>query len=157
MTAVMRAMAQTSGPKVLRIGVVQAGRVIEERVIKRRTSVTVGASEKATFVVSSDAVPAQFKLFELIGSEYCLNYVEGMSGRVALPTGIADIRALNGQAKRIGNTYQLKLTEEALGKIVVGETTFLFQFVPPPPVQPRPQLPLSVKGGSPARWTGRSR
>src|SRR5262249_21156393 len=29
----------------------------------------------------------------------------------------------------------------------VGETTFLFQFVAPPPVQPRPQLPLAVKGG----------
>src|SRR5271170_2315453 len=80
MTAVMRAMAETTGPKVLRIGLVQAGRIIEERVIKQRTSVTVGASEKATFVIPSDAVPAQFKLFELIGSEYYLNYVEGMSG-----------------------------------------------------------------------------
>ena len=29
----------------------------------------------------------------------------------------------------------------------MGETTFLFQFVAPPPVQPRPQLPLAVKGG----------
>jgi hypothetical protein len=41
----------------------------------------------------------------------------------------------------------VRLSEEARGKIVIGETTFLFQFVAPPPVQPRPQLPLSVKGG----------
>jgi len=41
MTAVMRAVAAT-GPKVLRIGVVQAGRVSEERIIKQRTHVTVG-------------------------------------------------------------------------------------------------------------------
>jgi hypothetical protein len=70
-----------------------------------------------------------------------------MTGRVALQTGISDIAGLRGQAKRIGNAYQVKLTEEARGKIVAGETTFLFQFVAPPPPQPRPQLPLAVKGG----------
>src|SRR5207245_9913789 len=62
-------------------------------------------------------------------------------------TGISDIGALKGQARRVGNAYQLRLTEEARGKVVVGETTFIFQFVAPPPVQPRPQLPLAVKGG----------
>ncbi|HEY2516315.1 MAG TPA: AgmX/PglI C-terminal domain-containing protein [Polyangiaceae bacterium] len=147
MTAVMRAMAQATGPKVLRIGLVQGGRVIEERVIKQRTTVTVGASEKAMFVIPSNVVPAQYKLFELVGNDYHLNFLDGMSGRVALATGITDIAALKGQAKRVGNGYQVKLTEEARGKIVVGETTFLFQFVAPPPVQPRPQLPLAVKGG----------
>ena len=99
------------------------------------------------FVIPSNVVPAQFKLFELVGSDYYLNFMDGMSGRVALATGITDIGALKGQAKRVGNAYQVKLTEEARGKIVVGETTFLFQFVAPPPVQPRPQLPLAVKGG----------
>ena len=147
MTAVMRAMTQATGPKVLRIGLVQAGRVIEERIIKQRTSVTIGQSEKAMFVIQSSNVPPQFKLFELIGSDYYLNFVDGMTGRVALATGITDIGALRGQAKKVGNAYQVKLTEEARGKVVVGETTFLFQFVAPPPVQPRPQLPLAVKGG----------
>ena len=146
MTAVMRAMQQSTGPKVLRIGLVAAGRILEERVIKQRTSVTVGPSEKSTFVVQA-SLPAQFKLFELIGGEYYLNFLDGMTGRVALASGITDLAALRGQAKRIGPMYQVRLTEEARGKIVVGETTFLFQFVAPPPVQPRPQLPLSVKGG----------
>ena len=147
MTAVMRAMTQVTGPKVLRIGLVHAGRVIEERIIKQRTSVTVGQSEKSMFVVPASNIPSQFKLFELIGTDYYLNFVDGMSGRVALATGITDIAALRGQAKRVGNAYQVKLTEEARGKVVVGETTFLFQFVAPPPHQPRPQLPLAVKGG----------
>jgi outer membrane biosynthesis protein TonB len=31
---------------------------------------------------------------------------------------------------------------------VVGDTTFLFQFVAPPPIQPRPQLPVSVTRGA---------
>jgi hypothetical protein len=146
MTAVMRAMQQTTGPKVLRIGLVAAGRILEERVVKQRTSVTVGPSEKSMFVVQTN-LPSQFKLFELIGNDYYLNFLDGMTGRVALASGITDLVALKGQAKRVGSAYQIRVTEEARGKIVIGETTFLFQFVAPPPVQPRPRLPLSVKGG----------
>ena len=147
MTAVMRAMSVTAGPKVLRIGLVQGGRVIEERIIKQRLTVTVGSNEKSMFVIPSQAIPPMFKLFELLGNDYYLNFLDGMNGRVALATGITDIQSLRGQAKKVGGAYQVKLTEEARGKVVVGETTFLFQFVAPPPVQPRPQLPLAVKGG----------
>ncbi len=147
MTAVMRAMSVQTGPKVLRIGLVQSGRVVEERIIKQRTTVTVGSNERAVFVIPSQAVPPMFKLFELIGNDYHLNFLDGMTGRVALASGITDLQALKAQAKKVNNAYQIKLTEEARGKVVVGETTFLFQFVAPPPVQPRPQLPLAVKGG----------
>jgi hypothetical protein len=146
MTAVMRAIQQTTGPKVLRIGLVASGRILEERIVKQRTSVTVGPSEKSMFVVQAQ-LPAQFKLFELIGGDYYLNFLDGMTGRIALASGISDLAGLKGQAKRVGSAYQVRLSEEARGKIVIGETTFLFQFVAPPPVQPRPQLPLSVKGG----------
>ena len=155
MTAVMRAMSVAAGPKVLRIGLVQGGRVIEERIIKQRFTVTVGSNEKSMFVIPSQAVPPMFKLFELLGNDYYLNFLDGMTGRVALATGITDIQSLRGSAKKVGGAYQVKLTEEARGKVVVGETTFLFQFVAPPPVQPRPQLPLAVKGGiaSTIDWT----
>lgn len=147
MTAVMRAMSVQTGPKVLRLGLVQGGRVLEERIIKQRTSVTVGANEKAMFVLQAQNLPANFKLFELIGADYYLNFIDGMNGRLALTSGITDLAALRGQAKKVGNAYQVRLTEDARGKVVIGDTTFLFQFVEPPPVQPRPQLPLSVRGG----------
>jgi hypothetical protein len=147
MTAVMRAMSVQTGPKVLRIGLVQSGRVVEERIIKQRGTVNVGSNERATFVIQSQLVPPMFKLFELIGMDYYLNFLDGMTGRVALASGITDLNALKGQAKKVNNVYQVKLTEEARGKVVIGDTTFLFQFVAPPPVQPRPQLPLAVKGG----------
>src|SRR5258706_1285607 len=156
MTAVMRAMPQVTGPKVLRIGLVQGGKVIEERVIKQRSHVTIGPSEKSMFVVPSQSVPANFRLFELIGNEYHLNFLDGMTGRVALQTGITDLNSMRGQAKRSPQgAYQVRLTEDARGKVVVGETTFLFQFVAPPPIQPKPQLPVSVKGGlsSQIDWT----
>jgi hypothetical protein len=157
MTAVMRAISQQSGPKVLRIGLVQGGKVIEERVIKQRTHVTVGPSEKSMFVLPTKSVPPNFRLFELVGNDYCLNFLDGMGGRVALKTGISDLSALRGQARRVpqgpAQAYQVALSEEARGKVVIGETTFLFQFVAPPPIQPKPQLPSSVRGGVSIDWT----
>ncbi len=143
MTAVMRAVAAT-GPKVLRIGVVQAGRVSEERIIKQRTHVTVGPSEKNMFVIATSSVPATFRVFELVGNDYHLNFLDGMTGRIALPTGISDLSLLKGQARRTSQgAYQIRLTEDSRGKVVIGETTFLFQFVAPPPIQPKPQLPVA--------------
>lgn len=154
MTAVMRAVAANAGPKVLRIGVVQAGRVAEERIIKQRTHVTVGANEKNMFVVSTQSLPPTFRLFELVGNDYHLNFLDGMSGRIALPTGISDLTMLKGQAKRNPQgAYQVRLTEDSRGKVVIGDTTFLFQFVAPPPIQPKPQLPVAVlRGASSIDW-----
>ena len=153
MTAVMRAVAAT-GPKVLRIGVVQSGRVVEERIIKQRSHVTVGPSEKNLFVIAGSSIPSSFRLFELIGSDYHLNFLDGMQGRIALPTGISDLNVLKGQAKRTSQgAYQVRLTEDSRGKVVTGDTTFLFQFVAPPPVQPKPQLPVAVlRGASSIDW-----
>ena len=153
MTAVMRAVAAT-GPKVLRIGVVQGGRVSEERIIKQRTHVTVGPSEKNMFVIATSNVPATFRVFELVGNDYHLNFLDGMTGRIALPTGISDLSVLKGQARRTSQgAYQIRLTEDSRGKVVIGDTTFLFQFVAPPPIQPKPQLPVAVlRGASSIDW-----
>src|SRR3954467_5214741 len=154
MTAVMRAVAANAGPKVLRIGVVQGGRVAEERIIKQRTHVTVGANEKNMFVVSTQNLPPTFRVFELVGNDYHLNFLDGMTGRIALPTGISDLNMLKGQAKRNAQgAYQVRLTEDSRGKVVIGDTTFLFQFVAPPPIQPKPQLPVAVlRGASSIDW-----
>lgn len=159
MTSTMRAMPQVTGPKVLRIGMVQGGKVIDERVIKQRITVTVGPSEKSQFVIAARDVPANFKLFELVGDDYVLNFLEGMKGRVALKTGVSELSALRGQARQVKQgsvtAFQVPLSEDSRGKVVIEDTTFLFQFVAPPPVQPKPQLPVSVKSGlsSEIDWT----
>ena len=149
MTAVMRAMSVSAGTKVLRVGVVRAGSIVEERVIKQRITVTVGAAETAMFVVPSLATHAKavFKLFERIGDDYWLNVLPGMKGRVALSTGVTTI---DGAA---AGGAPLKLGDDARGKVILGDTTLLFQFVAPPVPQPRPQLPLGVKAGLRNDWT----
>lgn len=148
MTAVMRAVA-TSGPKVLRIGLVQGGRVVEERIIKQRGDVTVGSSEKNMFVIPSGDLPSSYTLFELKDKAYHLNFTTGMQGRLALQTGLSDLEVVRGQAKPSSQGgHQVPLTDDSRGKVVIGDTTLLFQFVAPPPIQPKPQLPVSVTRGA---------
>lgn len=142
--------AASAGPKVLRIGLIQAGRIVEERIVKQRTSVLIGSSEKNMFVISASELPPSFTLFELAGTEYHLNFTRAMKGRVALPGGVSELGALVGEGSRsLGDgVYQVTLGEESRGKVVIGDLTFLFQFVAPPPLSPRPQLPVSVTRGA---------
>ena len=45
MTMAMQAVnIKPIGPKVLRIGVIQGGKIIEERIVRKRETVTVGSS-----------------------------------------------------------------------------------------------------------------
>jgi hypothetical protein len=146
-----RAHVPASGlpkPKILRIGIVQGKKIVEERLCRRRESITIGQSAKNTFVVPSDALPRQWLLFELSGNRYVAHFSEGMDARIAVGNEIISLSQLkqSGKIQRRGSRYVLPLDERSRGKIMLGELTILFQFVTPPPPQPRPQLPVSVRG-----------
>src|SRR5262245_8876295 len=137
-------------PKILRIGIIQGGKIVEERLVRKRDNVTVGQSTRNTFVIPTDALPRSFLLFEVSGHThgYSLNFTDGMDGRISLGDqvlSLADIKS-QGRAQRRGPVWHLPLNDKARGKVVIGDATILFQFVAPPPPQPRPQLPPSVRG-----------
>ena len=141
--------ANASLPKILRIGIIQAGKIIEERLIRKRSNVTIGASPRNTIVVPASTLPRTFTLFEMDQGKYTLKFSESMDGRISLGGKVMSLDSVRsqGHAKSKGNLYELPLTENTRGKVLLGEITLLFQFVTPPPVQPRPQLPPSVRGG----------
>src|SRR3954453_18130698 len=150
MTMAMQAVnIKPAGPKVLRIGVIQSGKIIEERIVRKRETVSVGSSERNHFVINAAGLAQRFELFQLVGSDYILNFTEAMSGRVGLPAGVQTLEQLRttGAARNAGSHWQVKLNDNSRGKVVVGDVTLLFQFVTPPPVQPRPQLPAAARGG----------
>ncbi len=143
------AKAEGQGPRVLRIGIVQGGKIVEERLVRKRVDVTIGQSSKNTFVVpASNAVPRSFTLFQVVGNTYALNFTDGMDGRIAADHNIAPLALaqLRARAQKKGSLYHLPLSDKSRGKVVIGDLTVLYQFVTPPPVQPRPQLPPSVRG-----------
>lgn len=148
MTQAMQAATVSAGPKVLRIGIMQGTKVTEERVIRDRGTVTVGTTEKNTFTVATHDLPASFELFPMVGGQYFLNFTDRMEGRVALAEGVKSLADLRQSgAKRTGAGFQVSLTEQSRGKVQLGDVTFLFQFVVPPPPQPKPQLPAAIRAG----------
>ena len=136
-----------AGPKILRIGIIQNGKIVEERLVRKRDNVTVGQSTKNTFVVpASNALPRTFTIFELTPAGYAINFSDMMDGRVSLGDQVVALPALRqGKAQKKGELWHLLLPDKSRGKVVIGDVTVLFQFVTPPPVQPRPQLPPSVR------------
>ncbi len=119
MTAVMRAATPTTA-KVLRVATVYGGRIIEERVFRDPRRGTV-----------DDA-----GLFESGREGYVLCLPSGATGRVVTRDGTFE---LGPHATRV------PLDDSARGKVRLGKSTTLFQFVIPPPRAARAQLPLATK------------
>ena len=144
-------MANTqTDSKILRIGVIQGGKVIEERLIRRRATVTFGTDAKNTFVFTGAEVPKTWPLFEVKGGAYSLVFGEKMDGRVSGEGGDVDFNSLKSQdlAQKSGDKYRTALNDGSRGRVQFGgDLTILFHFVPAPPVAAKPELPLAARGG----------
>jgi len=134
--------------KILRIGIIQGGRIVEERLVRKRDDITIGQSAKNMFVVPSDALPRRWVLFQMHGNRYIAHFSDGMDARIAVGNEIISLAQLKqtGKIQKRGLSWVLPLDERSRGKITLADMTILFQFVTPPPPQPRPQLPASVRG-----------
>ncbi|MBX3154668.1 MAG: hypothetical protein KF773_01625 [Deltaproteobacteria bacterium] len=135
-------------PRILRIGVLLAGKLVEERLIRERTPVSIGQSMKNTFSIPIEGLPLEFTLFALDESRYSLRFLSKMDGRLSDAGGqVNTLDALKTKgAHNHGDYYQVALTDSARGKLSLGDLTILFQFVTEPPRQPKPMLPASVRG-----------
>ncbi len=140
--------ARNSGPKILRLGIIQNGKIIEERLLRKRQPVTLGSHSKNTFHVVSD-IPRTMTIFDFRNNQYSLCFNEKMEGRVSLGDGVHDLVSLrkSTKVKRQGNQFLVPLNERCRGKVVLGDVTVLFQFVTPPPPRAKPTLPASMRGG----------
>lgn len=133
--------------RILRIGVVLGGNIIEERLVRKRETITIGQSSKNSFSIPIEGLPKTFPVFSLENGKYHLNFQDNMDGRISAGGGVHTLSQLktNGAQKR-GDSWAIALDERARGKVSVGAMTLLFQFVTAPPLPPRPRLPASVRG-----------
>lgn len=143
----------TTPSRILRVGIIQGGKIIEERHFKKAETVSVGQDAKNTFVIPGSSLPSSFPVFEFKGGHYALCFTEGMDGKVRVGNSDVEFSQLKSQgvAKKRGDEYVVALDDQAKGKVTVGEVTLLFQFVQPPPEPVQVELPTSIKGGF---WAG---
>ncbi len=144
-------MSSQSGQKVLRIGLIHNGKIIEERLEREMTPVMIGSAivGKQLFVPGS-SLPKSMVLFDVENEHYVLKFAAGMDGRLTLGEG--KVLALNeliqlNHAKKTAQGYSVKLPFSSRGKVMVGEYSLLFQFVAPPAARPAPALSASMRGG----------
>src|SRR5262245_37663406 len=141
---------QPQGPRqrILRIGVLLGGKIVEERLIRERTAVSIGQSMKNTFSIPVEGLPLEFTLFALDEGKYYLCFLNKMDGRLSdSGSQVNTLDSLKGRgAVQHGDYWQVPLSESARGKLSLGDLTVLFQFVTEPPRQPKPMLPASVRG-----------
>lgn len=142
--------------KILRVGVVQGGRIIEERLLRPREAVTIGQSTKNKFSIPSPKLPLTSTVVDFRNGKYLLQFEKGMLGKVLVGDEVLDLKTIaqRGLADRKENRFALPLTEASRGKIVVGDVTLLFQFVLPPPEIPRLQM---VSGHRASVWQNTDR
>lgn len=143
-------MAQAS-LKVLRIGILHGGRIVEERLIHKRQPITIGETSKNVIVLPENpGLGSSFKLFDLQGEQYVLGFTEDAKGRLSVDENVQELSVLrsSGKAKKHGDIYSIGLSDKTRGKVTFGEVTILFQFVTPPPAAPKPSLPGDMRGTS---------
>jgi outer membrane biosynthesis protein TonB len=144
-------MSSKPSQKILRIGVIQNGKIVEEKLVRQSKTITIGSDfgGKNDLVVPASGLPKSFKLFEFKDGKYSLRFKSSWSGRVSLGDRVGTLSELasKGQAKRKGDEAVLQLSPASRGKVKFGDVTVLFQFVTPPPPKPKPVLPASMRGG----------
>lgn len=117
--------------KLLRIGIIQDGKIVQERLIDAGESVTVGESSKNTFVFPKTSLDAsEFTLFQAGPKGYQLRFTRAVRGRVHAGGQPVTLQKALGEAQ----AGALALGPEDRGKLTIDDITILFQFVTPPPV-----------------------
>src|SRR5512146_486675 len=103
------ASGEGSRPKILRIGVILGERIVEDRLVRERTPVSIGQSARNTIAIPTTELPATWPLFQVTGGRYVLSFADSMDGRLSEGNHVmtlAEVKA-SGRARRSGNAWQI--------------------------------------------------
>jgi hypothetical protein len=121
--------ANGNGPRarILRIGILLGGKIVEERLIRERISVSVGQSMKNTFSIPVEGLPLEHTLFVLDNDRYFLRFLPKMDGRLSDGGNVTTLDQLKQTgAQQSPGFWQVPLSPTARGKLSLGDLTVLF-------------------------------
>ncbi len=130
------APAPEAEARVLRVGLLHNGELKQETLLRPGQELSLGRSRRCALVVDDPALPRRLVLVELTREGPVLVLQPGMSGRVALPSGVHEIREARASER-------VRLDERSRGRVQIGSWTLLFQWVSAPPVPLR--VPPSMR------------
>lgn len=132
--------------RALRVALIQAGRIVEDRTFTGRVKITVGTDARSTFLVPMAEVPVTTAVFNLTKTGTSLLFDSSTQGRVSLAGADAPLQDYAGRASAHGSKLSLPLPEDARGRVSIGEVSLLFQFVDPPKRAVAAELPKGARG-----------
>ncbi|MCO4746231.1 MAG: AgmX/PglI C-terminal domain-containing protein [Proteobacteria bacterium] len=120
---------------VLRLGVLREGKLVEQRLIAKGRTVTIGSDIGATLSYAESGCEGSHALFTEVGGHRVLRISASMGGRLASGEGRASLASLrqDPSVTKRGEHWLVPLTDADAGKLTIGEVTVLFQFAPAPP------------------------
>jgi hypothetical protein len=133
----------------LRVGVMHAGKLIDDRYLPETGNVTVGTGAENVFSLIGTSLPETRTLIHFEGHHPFLHVTDGMTGGLALDGKTREpLAKLQSKGKPVSaGEWAIQLPETARGWISLGNVTFFLQQVPKPPPPPKTTLPKEARTG----------
>ncbi len=109
----------------LRIGVVYRGKILEERIVRPQSVVSIGHTPRQTLCLPFEDIPQHQVLFRLQGGRFVLQPAPNIRGRIQTYTGVH-------QARKLLEAGPCPLERSTRGFLRFGDVSLLFQVIEPP-------------------------
>lgn len=136
--------ARASTSKVLRVAVLVDGLVCDEVHQHAPGSISFGSDYNADVVLFGSRAPVKHTLFDFRAGRYVLDLPAHAKGKISLGSKTVTVSELRRQYGS-GDRVRVTLDPRAKGKLLLGESTVLFQFAPPKPLPPKLPFPVEFK------------
>lgn len=119
--------------KVLRIGISKDHAILKEHLLLPEKKFSIGTEGDSQIRIDG---MSNHTLFQTKEGSYFLNFTPKMSGKVMESKSVSSLDSLrtNKDVRCKGDVYSVRLSDTSKGKVSVGGYTFIFQFVPAPPI-----------------------
>ena len=120
--------------RVIRLGVLQEGKIVLERRLDPGETLTVGAGPRATVRCTGASLPRRHALIEAHRGRYRLRVPRGLQGKLSSGGQVLSLDQLRQRPPSGRGRWDFELDDTARGSIRVGDLTLLFQLVQAPPI-----------------------
>src|SRR4051794_11456050 len=105
--------------RALRVALIQAGRIVEDRTFSGRAKITVGTDAKSTFLVPMAEVPVTTAVFDISKHGTSLLFDSNTEGRVSVAGADAPLHEYSTRATQRGAQLSLQLPDDARGRVSI--------------------------------------